>query len=100
MIVIINNVNNLRVFPSFVNITFIVILKFVLEFLNLAIKFDFINDVIINKFIIILKFILKFSDLAVGFDFIDDIVIGKIKGVIFIKERSWLLKYCINLKLN
>ena len=88
MIIIINDINNLRIFLIFfVNIIFIIISKFVLKFSNPAIRFDFINDIIVNKFIIILEFILKFSDPAIKFDFIDNIIINKIKEIIFIKKR-------------
>ena len=70
------------------NIIFIIILKFVLRFLNSAIKFDFIDDIIINKFIIISEFVLKFLDPAIKFDSADNIIVNKIKGIIFMKERS------------
>ena len=51
-------------------------------------------------FIIILKSVLRFLNLAVRVDFADDIIINKIKGVTFIKENFYFLKYYINLKLN
>ena len=70
------------------NIAFIIILKFILKFSNLAIRFDFINNVIINKFIITSESVLRFLNLAIKFDFIDDIIVNKIEEIIFIKKRS------------
>ena len=78
----------MRIFPSFVNIIFIIISKSVLRFLNPAIKFDFANGVIVNKLIIILKFMLKFLNLAIKFDFAGDIIINEIKEIAFMKKGS------------
>ena len=104
MIIIINDINNLYIFSIFfINITFIIILEFVLKFLNSAIKFDFINDIIINKFIIILKFILKLLNPAIKFDFINNNIINKIKKITFIKKiliSKILYKFKIKSKIE
>ena len=88
MIIIIDSVRDLYIFSSFVDIAFIIILEFVLRFLDLAIRFDFI------------EFILRFLNLVIEFDFIDDIMISEIKRVIFIKGRILIFKVLYKFKIK